>query len=234
MLHAMDKKKISALILLDLSKAFDSINHDKLLHKLSSVVASGAVGNWLKSYLTGRVQQVQIVSTLSDPLLTTHGVPQGAILSPLHFCIYLNDLPHAPKDCCLESFLDDSKVLLSFPLKEIEMASRKIEKDLHRVATRCCQNNLLINPEKTKFLLVGTRQLMDKMPTFPSLSFLGKTLKCVDSAKHLGVILDSHLTYTSYISNLFSTCISKLCQINRVKQSFDKDTLSTYDHFTSF
>ena len=234
MLHAMDKKKISALILLDLSKAFDSINHDKLLHKLSSVGASAAVVNWFKTYLTGRVQQVQIGSTLSDPLLITHEVPQGAILFPLHFCIYLNDLPYAPKDCRLESFLDDSKVLLSFPLKEIETASRKIEKDLHRVATRCCQNNLLINPKKTKFLLVGTRQLMDKMPTFPSLSFLGKTLKCVDSAKDLGVILDSHLTYTSYISNLFSTCISKLCQINRVKQSFDKDTLSTYDHFTSF
>ena len=63
------------------------------------------------------------------------------------------------------------------------------------------------------------------MPTFPSLSFLGKTLKPVDSAKDLGVTLDSHLTYTSHISNLFSTCISKLCQINRVKQSFDKDTL---------
>ena len=224
MLDAMDKKKISALILLDLSKAFDSINHDKLLHKLSSVGASAAVVNWFKSYLTGRVKRVRIGSTLSDPLLITHGVLQGAILSPLLFCIYVNDLPHAPKDCRLESFVDDSKVLLSFPLKEIETASRKIEKDLHKVATRCCQNNLLINPEKTKFLLVGTRQLMDKMPTFPSLSFLGKTLKPVDSAKDLGVIPDLHLTYTSHISNLFSTCISKLCQISRVKQSFDKDT----------
>ena len=153
-------------------------------------------------------------------------MPQGAILSPLLFCIYLNDLPHAPKDCRLESFVDDLKVLLSFPLKEIETASRKIEKDLHRVATRCCQNNLLINPEKTEFLLlVVTRQLMDKMPTFPSLSFLGKTQKPVDSAKDLGVTLNSHLTYISHISNLFSTCISKLCQINRVKQSFNKDTL---------
>ena len=114
MLDAVDKKKISALILLDLSKAFDSINHDKRLHKLSSVGASAAVVNWFKSYLTGRVQRVRIGSTLSDPLLITHGVPQGAILSPLLFCIYLNDLPHASKDCRLESFVDDSKVLLSF------------------------------------------------------------------------------------------------------------------------
>ena len=103
MLDAVDKKKISALILLDLSKAFDSINHDKRLHKLSSVGASAAVVNWFKSYLTGRVQRVRIGSTLSDPLLITHGVPQGTILSPLLFCIYLNDLPHASKDCRLES-----------------------------------------------------------------------------------------------------------------------------------
>ena len=93
-----------------------------------------------------------------------------------------------------------------FPLKEIE----KIENDLHRVATRCCQNNLLINPEKNK-VSVGWNQATYG-PTFPSLSFLGKTLKPVDSAKDLGVTLDSHLTYTSHISNLFSTCISKLNQ----------------------
>ena len=102
-LEAMDKSRMSALILLNLSKAFDSIGHSMLLHKL----------NWFSSYLIGKSQRVRIGSTVSSPLSVTHGVPQGAILSPLLFFIYLNDLPLAPQTCHLESYVDDSKAYLS-------------------------------------------------------------------------------------------------------------------------
>ena len=101
-LEAMDKKQITALVLLDLSKAFDSIDHTRLLHKLSIVGASPSTVNWFKSYLSNRYQYVKIDSTHSDTVSITHGVPQGAILSPLLFCIYLNDLPSAPSSCKLE------------------------------------------------------------------------------------------------------------------------------------
>ena len=84
----MDNKKITVLILLDLSKAFDSINHQRLLKKLTSVGASPATVKWFESYLSHRTQTLRIGSTLSDPLTISHGVPQGAILSPLLFCIY--------------------------------------------------------------------------------------------------------------------------------------------------
>jgi len=130
----MDKKRLSALVLLDLSKAFDGIDHIKLLHKLSMVGASPAVVSWFKSYLSGRSQCTQRASTLSDPLPITHGVPQGAILSPLLFCIYLNDLPFASQTCCLESYVDDSKVFLSFPLSDLDSAVRKLEDDLRNLA----------------------------------------------------------------------------------------------------
>ena len=89
----------------------------------------------------------------------------------------------------------------------------------------CCENDLLINPDKTKFLLFGTRQLLSRLPSTPTVSFLGKSLNPVTSAKDLGVILDSNLTYDSHISRVVSSWFSKLCQINRVKASFDSRTL---------
>ena len=221
----MDKKKLTALVLLDLSKAFDSIQHQKLLLKLTKVGASPSTIKWFKSYLTGRFQSVRIDSTLSDPLPITHGVPQGVILSPLLFCIYLNDLPSSPKVCKLESYVDDSKVFLSFPISDLNSAIGKLEQDLRNVAQWCCANNLLINPSKTKLLFIGTRQLMARLPELPQVSFLGSTLHPVTSAKDLGVILDPNLSYDQHITHVVSSCFSKLYQINRVRGSFDEDTL---------
>ena len=213
----MDKKKLTALVLLDLSKAFDSINHHRLLQKLANIGASPITVKWFKSYLSGRFQSTRINSTLSDPI---------SITTTLLFCIYLNDLPNVSQNSSLESYVDDSKVLLSFPLCEIDTAIKNLEEDLHRLAIWCCENYLLINPEKTKYLIIGTRQLMSKLPANISVNFLGKSLKPAVSAKDLGVTLDSHLTYDNHISQLVSSCMNKLCQINRAKNSFDTKTLS--------
>ena len=77
----------------------------------------------------------------------------------IYFCIYLNDLPTAPTFCNLESYVDDSKLFMSFPLVELDAAIKKLEQDLHSVAQWCCENHLLINPDKTKLLFLGTRQI---------------------------------------------------------------------------
>ena len=153
---------------------------------------------------------MRIGSAYSDTLPVTHGVPQGAILSPLLFCIYLNDLPTAPTFCNLESYVDDSKLFMSFPLVELDAAIEKLEQDLHSVAQWCCENHLLINPDKTKLLFLGTRQMLSRLPEDPRVVFLGKTLKPTDSAKDLGVFLDPHLTYDHHISCVVSSCFAKL------------------------
>lgn len=224
-LAAMDKKMLSALILMDLSKAFDSVDHLILLHKLSKIGASPATVKWFQSYLSNRTQIVRIGSSLSSPLLITHGVPQGAILSPLLFCIYINDLPDLSLTSLLESYVDDSKLLLSFTIQDVDNAMISLQDDLSGITKWCCVNKLLINPTKTKFMLIGTRQLLLRLPDEMSLSILGESLRPTISASDLGVTLDSHLTYDDHITKTISSCMAKLCQIYRVKDSFDRDTL---------
>ena len=116
-LEAMDKQMLSALNIVRLSKTFDSVSYTILLHKLSSVGVSLDTLKWFKSYLNGRSQSVRLGSTVSLPLPITHVVPQGAILSHLLFYIYMNDLPIVTQSCELDSYVDDSKLYLSFSIK---------------------------------------------------------------------------------------------------------------------
>ena len=224
-LEAMDSKQISILILIDLSKAFDSVQHDILLQKISCFGASPTVLNWFKSYLSERHQYIRIGTTFSSSLPLTHGIPQGSILSPFLFSIYTDDLPSVPKTCTLESYVDDSKVFISFPLTDLDSCLSSVKEDLLRVANWCCQNRLLINPDKTKMLLLGTRQLLKQLSTYPTLDFLGETISPVQCARDLGLIIDSNLSFNDHVQHLSSSCIAKLSQVNRARHAFNKETL---------
>ena len=223
-LEAMDSKKLMLMVLLDLSKAFDSLKHATLLLKLQSLGLSHSALEWFRSYLSERSQYVRIGSELSALEKIVYGVPQGSILGPALFNIYLNDLPTIPRFSSLESYVDDSKLYLSFPVRDLNTIVQQINEDLSLIASWCCHNHLLINPDKTKLLVMGTRQMLQTLPDF-HITLLGKEIAPTASARDLGVQVDATLSYNEHVTNITSTCMASLCQINRIKHLLDSRTL---------
>ena len=154
-LEAMDRKQVTALVLLYLSKAFDSIDHVSLLKKLRAMGTSKEPIEWFRSYLTGRKQSVKIGCEKSEPRLVSHGVPQGSILGSALFNIYINDVPSVPKVGSLECYVDVLQLHLSFHVRDTTLAADQLTEDLRNIAAWCCKNSLLINPDKTKLLRSG-------------------------------------------------------------------------------
>ena len=165
----INQKKTTAVVLLDLSKAFNSINHSILLDKLQDVGASTSLLRMFTSYLSERNKTVCIGSTLSDALLLASGILQGSILGPLLFTIYVNDLLTVPKICSSDCYVDDTKLYMSFGVQNCKNAVSAINEDLFRFRD-WCDNRLLINPEKTKLILYRSRQ-MRKTSTIPTCCF---------------------------------------------------------------
>ena len=125
-LMSIDKSEVSALVLLDMSKAFDSIRHDSLLRKQQQIGITSSSLEWFHSYLTGRSQRVRIMDTVSASLPLKYGVPQGSILGPVLFTTYVNDLLAASAHCKSARYVDDSKLYL-FSLSRHKLCIPSIE-----------------------------------------------------------------------------------------------------------
>ena len=152
-LEAMDKQKVTAVVLLDVSKAFDSLNHNILLLKLQDIGLSLAASNWFSSYLSNRFQAVCINSELSDKLPIQSGVPQGSNLAPILFNIYVNDLPSVPQCCKSKIYVDDNKLNITFPVQQCPSVVEDMNKDLTKIRNWCFDNCLLLNASKSKLML---------------------------------------------------------------------------------
>ncbi len=165
---------------------------------------------WFKSYLPYIWQCVRINwNYLVDARCV--GVWNSPRLRAVTFLfnIHIDSLSSVPKRCSLESYVDDLKTFLSFTLSHMERSLLNIEEDLHSVFEWCCNNGLLVNPEKTKMLVVGTRQLMNQLESPVNINFMGKNLIPVTEVKDFGMLLDPHLTYDKHIQALSLSCISK-------------------------
>ena len=142
--------------LIKLSKAFDSIGCTILLKKLQGLGISQTTLRWFTSYLSQRQQQVRIGKCLPTSKTVSHGVPQGSILGPSLFNLYIHDLPTC-NGSGIDSFVDNTKLYTALKLTDLARGLDCLMTDLNKVPGWCCYNQLLINPEKTQYILFGTR-----------------------------------------------------------------------------
>ena len=160
------------------------------------------------------------------PLPLTFGVPQGSILCPVLFTLYINDLLRVPKHCKPLGHVDDTKRFLEFPFNKINDIISAVNEDLKEILSWCCRNSLLINPDKTKLLYVSVRQLMRTLPaTLPSATVSGSEIKPVTVTKDLGVHIDCYLNFNEHITKTASDYMFKLTRVNRIKHLLDQSTL---------
>lgn len=140
-------------------------------------------------------------------------------LGALLFIIYLNDLPTISERCSTECYVDDTKLLLSLSVGDADKGNDIIHNDLYLIRKWCFDNFLLLNPEKAKLMIFGSRTMIRRLSDF-KLSLLGKELAPSESIEDLVVTFDPTLSFDNHISLTVSSCMSKLAQINRAKHAF--------------
>ena len=150
---------------------------------------------------------------------------QGFILGPALSKLYVNDLLSVPKKCEAMGYVDDTKMLLALPPSDVSVAIPDLNSDPCEIAKWCTLNSLLINPNKTKLLVVGVPQLTRNL-SLPYVVLLGKNIKLSPVVKDLGVWIDSAVTFDDHVSKLSSSCLYNLRGINRIKHLLDNKTLT--------
>ncbi len=178
-------------IYLDLSKAFDKVNHSRLHQKLRMAGFGGNLIKWFDSYLTNRQQRVTVLGATSTTLPVTSGVPQGSILGPVLFALYVNDLPDAVKFSQAAMFADDTKL---FSTIKSENDCKHLQNDLDNLQVWSSESGLSFNDKKCKAQHI-TRKIAPLTTTYK----LSSSLEQTDSERDLGVWVQSNLTWNKQV-----------------------------------
>lgn len=190
-LAAADSSKLTCLILLDFSRAFDTVNHKLLSLILEHLGFNNAATSLITNYLLHRCQEVIVHNKVSSTLPLHTGVPQGSILGPLLFTLYTSKLHTCLKFCSYHLYADDTQVYLTFERNELPSASDRINSDLDRIVNFSIQHNLHINVNKTSAILFGRNH--DELVTNNfSIKINNTALAFSKSVRNLGLSVDSN------------------------------------------
>ena len=234
LLRDLDDGKVTGLFLLDMSAAFDTVDHSKLLEILEGRFGvKGSVLDWFASYLQSRTYRVNVDGELSRIISLVCGVPQGSLLGPVLFLLYVEELQDLvrPFGLRIKLYADDSQLYISLvPTDEDNWnaAKERIEECLASVKLWMSEHWLKCNEAKTEFLLLGKNSALDKMVFQPTVNFGGVEISPMEftgsTGKTLGVFLDSNLSMERQINSVKKQCGMLLKNLWQVNKCLDKST----------
>ena len=218
LLIASDQGFVSILVLLDLSAAFDTIDHQILLQRLEQLISiKGTALNWFKSYFSDRYQYVQINDESSVRSKVNHGVPQGSVLGPILFSLYMLPLgniirTHSVNFHC---YADDTQLYLSIKPEQSNQLT-KLQACLKDIKTWMTRNFLLLNSDKTEVLILGPKHLRDKLSNdIAALDDIAVASN--ETVRNLGVIFDPDLSFNSHLKLISRTAFFHLRNISKIR-----------------
>ena len=220
----MNNKQLSYSIFIDFRKAFDSINHEILLKKLENLGFVNSSINWFQDYLTNRTQYT-VVNGLDSSLLDINcGVPQGSVLGPMLFLLFINDLSFSIKSSGYKLYADDTVLYSKCTHESDDTLKENLQQDLNNVSHWCARNAILMNVKKTKSMMFGSRQKLKDLPQ-PDFYVNQRQLECVPSYKYLGTFLDSELNFIKQSNETIKSISYKLYYLGKIKTFLNSDTL---------
>ena len=222
-LRSMDQQKVTILVLLDLSAAFDTVDHNALLHRLHTRFGiSGTALDWFKDYLSNRRQRVSVNGSLLDPVQIKCGGLQGSVLGPLLFLAYISPLGDIIRRHGLDFHLyaDDTQLYLSFDFMQSQMALDTIRAAIYDIKDCLLLNMLKFNTSKTDLGVIGSHQQLSKLnlPLHVAMQVEQSEIITEESITNLGVIMDQHLKLDRHVNKVIKVCMFHLRNISKIRR----------------
>ena len=227
---SLNKGNISVLALLDFSSAFDTIDHTILVHRLHTDFGfTDTVLQWFSSYLTDRTQYVSLCNHCSDFPPIHSGVPQGSVLGPMLFTMYIKPLSAIIDSHSIihHSYADDLQLQMSAPPDRISELLHSMQSCISDVKAWATANMLKLNDSKTELMLVTSKRSkhLHNLPT--SITIGNAQIPFKQSVKNLGFTLDCHLTMNAHVSNIARTCYFELRRLAYIRRFLTSTATAT-------
>ena len=228
---AMDQKEISIAALLDMSAAFDTVDHGLLITKLEERGIKDDALNWLRMYLCDRAYSTQIREHKSNPLPLKMSVPQGSVLGPLLFTIYIRQLGEVIDETGVRYniYADDTQLLVHTNPSQLSSVFLRISHCINEILNWTSHNFLQLNSSKTEFIIFGTREQLRRIDV-NELTVNNQSFPIQMVVRNLGILLDSQLKFSKHVDNICRAAYGNLRMLQRVRSSLSNDQFSVLAH----